>query len=723
MLDGSSELNRTIFSAKPLGICYSIRNFKILSANQVGFVTAMPTPDEQLSILKSRVRSLERSLTEAEALSLEQIECTHRLETQLFEIRTRLEERTHELSLCQQEQAVLAQGPQQPDYQQQAQHIEDLQKQVWELERRPTLDHLQILKQQLATSQTEIETLKTELSRRIDPSHHYQLQQQFKVLKDQAQQLAGYATQLPQVQQEAAAAQEQIKSLGSQLAATQSELTHLQQQTSSADAQTSGRQEQMERIQKQLANVRAERDALINELAQRSTGTPVSSAAELSQLRQQIQAAESLQERWHQIQSRLEAELNQLRQRPSAEVLAQRDQTIAELEERLQQFEQLDQQRLQVTAQLQQAEASIEQLTQALQAKTAEPDSFEPLQSQLQALQTQLSASQSCQEQIHAELIQTRDQLSHWQRQAQQHLEHGERLQQQYSLVKGELDALKVGVETERQQAQVSQAEMQAMMQSRVETLEQQRENLARQLHQTQAEQLDPSVVTGFQDQLAQLQAENTKLMEDLEQRPTVVQWQEVKRRLELAEAHYLVSQKQLDKLQSQLEMLKTECVQAHAYAQTQEKEVAILERVRAQLEQQLAHFASQSAQSTVWTEEPFSAPELLDHEQEQEETLDALPRVAQLPTPLPVLMAEETPPQTENRGPTLVELFSTEVASLSENPTHGIPPLALGDDEADKAARPQKAQAWLRRRPTPSMVPRPGRLVELPTFVQRRPG
>ncbi|NJL99211.1 MAG: hypothetical protein HC924_10590 [Synechococcaceae cyanobacterium SM2_3_2] len=688
----------------------------------------MPTPDEQLSILKSRVRSLERSLTEAEALSLEQIECTHRLETQLFELRTRLEERTHELSLCRQEQAVLVQGPRQEDYQQQARHIEDLQKQVWELERRPTLDHFQILKQQLATHQTEIETLKAELSRRIAPSHYQQLQQQLKVLKEQAHQLASYATQLPQVQQEAAAAQAQIKSLGSQLAATQAELTHLQQQSSSADAQTSGWQEQLERIQKQLANVRAERDALINELARRSSGIPVSAEAELSHLRQQIQAAESLQARWQQIQSSLEAELHQLRQRPSAEVLAQRDQTIAELAERLQQFEQLDQQRLQVTAQLQQAEATIQQLTQTLQANSTESAHFfEPLQAQIQTLQTDLSTSQSAQQQIHADLIQTRDQLSHWQQQAQQHLEHGERLQQQYSLVKGELDSLKAELKAERQQAEASQAEMREAMQSRIAALEQQRENLARQLHQTQVEQWDPSVMAELQDQLAHLQVENTQLMEDLEQRPSPVQWQEVNRRLELAEAHYLVSQKQLDKLQAQLEMLKTECVQAHAYAQTQEKEVAILERVRAQLEHQLAHLTGQSAQSSVGinvginvgTEDPFPAPE----QAVQAESPEALPRLAQLPTPLAALTTEDHSPQVDSGDPTLVELFSAEVAPLSEKPTHGIPPLALGEDDADKAARPQKAQAWLRHRPPASMVTRPGRLVELPTFVQRRPG
>jgi hypothetical protein len=41
--------------------------------------------EEELKALRARVRNLERSLAESEALSLQQIECTHRLEQQLLE--------------------------------------------------------------------------------------------------------------------------------------------------------------------------------------------------------------------------------------------------------------------------------------------------------------------------------------------------------------------------------------------------------------------------------------------------------------------------------------------------------------------------------------------------------------------------------------------------------------------------------------------------------------
>lgn len=706
---------------------------------QVGFVVTMPSPDEQLSILKSRVRHLERSLAEAESLSLEQIECTHRLETQLFATRTQLEERTQELTLCRQAQAILEQRPSQDAFQKQAQHIEELQKQIWELERRPTLDHLQILKQQISTSQTEIEMLKAELKRRVDPAQYQQLQQQFQALKTQTQQLASYATQLPQAQQAAAAAQEQIKILGSQLEATQAELAHLHQQPSA----TANLTEQLERLQKQLVTVRAERDALINELAHRSSlATSAQAEAELSHLRQQIQAAEKMQNRWEQLEANLEAEIAHLRQRPTAEQLSQRDQTIASLQERLEHFEQLTQQQQDLAAQLQAAQARIQHLTRDLedQQLSFSQEDLNPLQTQIQELQAQLHHAQTAQEQIHAELIQTRDQLSHWQQQAQHHLEHSEGIQQQYTLLKGELDSLRA----QYHQATLAHQEHQQSTLARLESLEQQREGLARQLHKARVEQVDPAVLNALQEQLAHLQTENTQLMHDLEQRPTHAQLKEAQRRQELAEAHYLVSQKQLEKLQAQVDLLKTECVQAHAYAQTQEKEVALLEQQLSQSPSLASYGVSHK------TAQPLPTP---------------LPRVAHLPIHLTAQSQDQPGSQQigsqhparrskaqdpfnddlnelfpdvhveheaaskivdldEELGPVQEPLFVDQAEDLSQAPdqsSHGIPPLSLSPNEIEKAGKPLKAQAWLGM-PRPTPAPRSSRVVELPTFVRRRP-
>ncbi|MFQ3583500.1 MAG: hypothetical protein SNJ85_01000, partial [Cyanobacteriota bacterium] len=156
--------------------------------------------EEELKALRARVRNLERSLAESEALSLQQIECTHRLERQLFEAQAQINERDQALQACQQEKSLLAQRPTPEAFQLQQQHIEELQNLLWEMERRPTLEHYQILQQQLQTSQTEIEMLKSELQRRIDPARFYQLQQELLELKQHAGQLSEYAIKLPQVQ-------------------------------------------------------------------------------------------------------------------------------------------------------------------------------------------------------------------------------------------------------------------------------------------------------------------------------------------------------------------------------------------------------------------------------------------------------------------------------------------------------------------------------------------
>ncbi len=192
----------------------------------------MDNQEEQLHHLRMRVQNLERSLHESEALSLEQIECTHRLEQQLFDTRNLLVQKEHELQECRRAQQSLEDGPSAEDYRLQAQHIEELQQLIWDLERRPTQDHYQILHQQLVTSQAEIEMLKAELERRVDPVRFQQLQQELRELKSYAEQLGDYAARFPQVQLQQAQVgienqelKTEIESLKAQLAA-QSETTH-----------------------------------------------------------------------------------------------------------------------------------------------------------------------------------------------------------------------------------------------------------------------------------------------------------------------------------------------------------------------------------------------------------------------------------------------------------------------------------------------------------------
>ncbi|MGY2881136.1 hypothetical protein [Thermostichus sp. OS-CIW-28] len=556
-------------------ICYSKAHNLSSSLDMEG--------EEELKALRARVRNLERSLAESEALSLQQIECIHRLEHQLLEAQAQIQERDQALQACQEEKARLAQRPTPEAFQLQQQHIEELQNLLWEMERRPTLEHYHILQQQLQTSQTEIETLKAELQRRVDPARFYQLQQELLELKQQANQLGEYAVKLPQVQ-----------------------LLQAQLQL---------------RVQ-QLEEEKAQLQAQIQELAARP------SAQELETLRAELEAAHRQAEaEWQRLKTHLEtekahmeADLNTARQR------------IRELEER------------------------------------PTPEQWARLQAELDHLRQQASFAKAERATLLEELQQSQRQQAE---QAQQ-------------IAKLEAEAAQAAHlrETESSQAQ------------RILALEEQVQALTREL--------------------GALRAERDQLMQELAQRPTLAQWQEVQQQVqdtresleaarrgrELAEAHHLVSQKQIEKLQQQVMALKTECVQAHAYAQTQEKEVALLQQRNQELEEQLAtlrqsaSLSPQAAAVEPRSNHRASAP----HRWRDQERIPAA--------------ADESAPSP---------------ATTWRTPTPGIPPLTLDErEESAPLGWRQRTERLLKR--SALAASRAGgetgsrNRIELPTFVQRRP-
>ncbi|MFS8901836.1 hypothetical protein NW845_10770 [Synechococcus sp. H60.2] len=538
--------------------------------------------EEELKALRARVRNLERSLAESEALSLQQIECTHRLERQLLEAQAQLQEREQALQACQEEKARLEQRPTLEAFQLQQQHIEELQNLLWEMERRPTLEHYQILQQQLQTSQAEIETLKAELQRRVDPARFYQLQQELLELKQQANQLGEYAVKLPQVQ-----------------------LLQAQLQL---------------RIQ-ELEKEKAQLQAQIQELA----GRP--SAQEMETLRTELEAAHRQAEaEWQRLKvdlesekARLQADLNAAQQR------------LRELEER----------------------PSHEQ--------------WASLQAELNRLRQQASFAKAERATLLAELQQSQ------QRQAEQ--------TQQIAKLEAELQALR---QEPKAQGDPS-GEAESLQAQQLLALKEQVQALTRELDA--------------------LRADRDQLLQELAQRPTFAQWQEVQQQVrelaqrptresleeaqrarELAEAHYLVSQKQLEKLQQQVATLKTECVQAHAYAQTQEKEVALLLQRNQELEEQLAALRQSSAAP------PQAVVELRSGRPAQER----VQAVAEGPAPSP----------------------PTSRPTTGRTPAGGIPPLTL-KEEQDHTERLLKRSVLATGCSGGERGERSR--IELPTFVQRR--
>ncbi|MDX2272612.1 MAG: hypothetical protein NW237_11800 [Cyanobacteriota bacterium] len=529
----------------------------------------METPEEQLKILKTRVRNLERSLAESEALSLEQIECTHRLEKQLLEAQSQIEARDQAIIACQQEQAQLTERPTLEAYQLQSQHIQELQQMVWQLERRPSVEHYQVLQQQLATSQSEIEMLKSELQRRVDPSRFYQLQQELGELKDYANQLGEYAARLPQVQ-----------------------LQHAQSQLHSHELET------------QLSEMTTRLQAL------EERPTPEDVAARLHAIQQEHQA--SLQTLTDQL-TQAQQQLTVLQERPDFEQVQQWQQ----------QFEHLQRE-------LAASEADRAALATDL-AKRPSGQVLEALQQQVEELRTQLEMAQTTHTQLQAELSQ---------RPASQELET-------------------------------------------------------------------------LREELQQLQAAHEQLRQEAEQRPTLTEWQESKRRQELAEAHHIVSKKQIERLQQQIEELKAECVQAHAYAQTQEKEVALLEAVKQDLESRL-RWQQGEAEPSATTSPPIHLPTMSPTARPGLPQLEVLPSRSGFPSP----RFPESQPAAQGQE----EAIPVAATATGRPAASGIPPLTL-------APAPQVSDSLLRRRlmgeentlPSPSR-PKSTRSIELPAFVQRRP-
>ena len=635
----------------------------------------MDTPEDQLRHLKMRVRNLERSLAESEALSLEQIECTHRLEQQLFEAQAHVESHQQALASCRQENQDLGQRPTQADLDRHISHIQELQHLIWDLERRPPLEQVRILQQQVETGQAEIEMLKLELGRRVDPERFYQLQRELTELKNYANQLGDYAARLPQIQLQHAQSQLQSHQFETEIAELKEKLKEMEHRPTPAEVETQIQalqdqyqssqsqlqhqlrtaQFQIEQLQTHLSIAESEREALLQELSDQSyAGThedqriPILSA-EIEQLRAQVAETDQLQAELQVARKHLE----DLEQRPSLD-------QVVEWET---QFQHLHQQITELRAQRDQLQAELEQ--------RPSPAELETLQDQIQYLHSQCQEAEAYQQQLQAEIDQRPDPetMTHLHQQIEQ-------------------------MRTEWQAAQTQQQQLQQEIDQRPQPEE--------VIHlQAQIEQL--------QDRLGVLEAENRHLA----QRPELEQLQEAQRRQELAEAHHVVSKKQIDKLQRQIDALKAECVQAHAYAQTQEKEVALLEQQKQELQDQLIvltqHQAAQSQAQPADQNQRDLAPA----------RSNGSPRA-----PITVMASEtETHPQTQapvKPRPSNPERIPTFSVDREEDPTpdllrrHSLYKLSSASKSQTGSSQPQ---------PSPQSASRPrSPRVDLPSFVRRSP-
>ncbi len=875
----------------------------------------MDTQEDQIKNLKIRIRNLERSLSESEALSLEQIECTHRLEQQLFEARELLQQREQELEACIQARKERATPPMSEDYQLQAQHIDELQKIIWDLERRPTQDHYQVLQQQLATSQAEIDMLKVELQRRIEPDRFFQLQQELQDLKAYAEQLGDMAARFPQVQLQQTQVQLENHELVTEIAALKAQVAELEQRPSPQEVedhiqqletehelvQTQLRQD-LQATQDQLARLqdpeqRSETDDWMVELADRITthDRNESIIADLNQQIEhlQIQASEvdtlkteldqaqiiiqELQHRptqdeitkWQQQVEALEfqlsaseealalrptptqlaqlqAEVNQLQLELSNRDLANSDTPSLEslfdtafetatgfeaaadfessFESNQEELQQLQQAVESLQARLQEAEMALDQqptvealqqLEQQLAVAQSELETrptledwhqlhqelaqrptvieaadwqaqIEHLQAQLQTTQQELAQQatgvedqQHWDQQIQAvqaqldrvtfELHQSQSQADEWQSQikqlhhqlasAQQVLEsqpspddlaelkqrptlaQAEQWQEQISYLQLQLESVQAELiqlsepsdtkhEIEHLQATLEQLQTEWDHQSQQYSMHKAELDNSNQTLRLELEQL--------QEQLQIQQEQRDQLAHQLQQRPTIAQFQEVKRRQELAEAHYVVSKKQVERLQQKIEELKTECVQAHAYAQTQEKEITLLENEKQDLTSQLAYFLNQPKQAVI---SPLvTAPDVqrgplsskvqlpLLKDIQMSEVTSSEPADPSPPPENTSIPIEAPPPSPVEQHPSKSPLPLTHP---SFRPRSGIPPLSLektSPGSSDDKMLTLKSKSDTKLEPgTASDPQRPAtprsktNRVELPTFVQQR--
>jgi chromosome segregation ATPase len=284
----------------------------------------------ELETLRARVRDLERAVAESEALSLQQIECIQRLERQL-------QEQERALQVCQEEKARLEQRPTLEAFQQQQQHIEELQNLLWEMERRPTLEHYQLLQQQLQTSQAEIETLKAELQRRIEPARFYQLQQELWELKQQANQLGEYAAKLPQVQLWQAQFQLRIQELEKEKGQLQAQVRELETRRAELEAAHRQAEAEWQSLKTQLESEKAHLEAELNKAWQQLRQLEYLrqqasfAKAERASLLEELQQSRQQQAEQAQQIAQLEAQLQALRsEQPPAEPGSGRDLALEE---------------------------------------------------------------------------------------------------------------------------------------------------------------------------------------------------------------------------------------------------------------------------------------------------------------------------------------------------------------------------------------------------------
>ncbi|MGY2974698.1 hypothetical protein [Thermostichus sp. MS-CIW-37] len=373
-------------------ICYSKAHNLSSSLDMEG--------EEELKALRARVRNLERSLAESEALSLQQIECTHRLERQLLEAQAQIQERDHALQACQEEKAQLAQRPTLEAFQLQQQHIEELQNLLWEMERRPTLEHYHILQQQLQTSQAEIETLKAELQRRVDPARFYQLQQELLELKQQANQLGEYAVKLPQVQLLQAQLQLRIQELEEEKAQLQAQVQELAARPSAQELET---------LRAELEAAHRQAEAEWQRLKTHLETEKAHMEADLNTARQRIRELEErpTPEQW----AHLQAELDHLRQQASF--------AKAERATLLEELQQSQRQQAEQAQQIAKLEAEAAQAAHLRETESSQAQRILVLEEQVQALTRELGALRAERDQLIQELAQ-RPTLAQWQEVQQQ---------------------------------------------------------------------------------------------------------------------------------------------------------------------------------------------------------------------------------------------------------------------------------------------------------------
>jgi myosin heavy subunit len=353
----------------------------------------------ELETLRARVRDLERAVAESEALSLQQIECIQRLERQL-------QEQERALQGCQEEKARLEQRPTLEAFQQQQQHIEELQNLLWEMERRPTLEHYQLLQQQLQTSQAEIETLKAELQRRIEPARFYQLQQELWELKQQANQLGEYAAKLPQVQLLQAQFQLRIQELEKEKEQLQAQVRELETQRAELEAAHRQAEAEWQSLKTQLESKKAHLEAELNKAWQQLRQLEYLrqqasfAKAERASLLEELQHSRQQQAEQAQQIAQLEAQLQALRsEQPPAEPGSGRDLALEEQVQALsREVDTLRAERDHLLQELAQRPAK-EELEEAQRAREVAEARYqkeiEKLQQQVAALQAECAQTQA----------------------------------------------------------------------------------------------------------------------------------------------------------------------------------------------------------------------------------------------------------------------------------------------------------------------------------------